>query len=188
MLSEQLLFHISFTLSENFDIFLITISVFFFAHSYMKSDKESRNELENSFTPELTWEVAVTFKEDATLLVNENTMEQHPDWTIIFHSYPKKEITINEYKEYLAYTAYNDKLESSYASSKADRYSAIYGGILLILGTFLSLMQQCENIIVATIVLLIYILLGILIIKIWDHLIQPLTHKKPQPQKPLFLD
>ena len=77
MLSEQLLFHISFTLSENFDIFLITISVFFFAHSYMKSDKESRNELENSFTPELTWEVAVTFKEDATLLVNENTMEQH---------------------------------------------------------------------------------------------------------------
>lgn len=188
MLPQQLLFHISFTLLKNIDIFLITISVFFFAHSYMKSDKKARDELENSFTPELAWEIIVTFKDDPTLPVNENTIEQHPDWTIVFPSTPPKEITINEYRKYLEYVSYSDKLESSYASSTADRYSAIYGGILLILGTFLSLMQQCENIIVAAIVLLIYILLGIIIITIWDHLIQPLTQKKPQPPKPPFLN
>ena len=106
----------------------------------------------------------------------------------LLYSTPSKEITINEYRKYLEYTVYKDKLESSYAFSKSDRYSAIYGGVLLILGTFLSLLQQCENSFVATIVLLIYILLGIIIITIWDHLIQPLTQKNPRPPKPPFLN
>ena len=67
----------------------------------------------------MRWETLAHFKENPELEITEATMQTHPEWTVILgtHSVPK-ELTIAEYKDYLAYDHYDEAYEIKYAGEK----------------------------------------------------------------------
>ena len=191
MTLDQFLFilaNIKVSFESNIDLFLINTSVFFFANTYMQSRKSWENYLKDTTPPPQKWDYMVSFKEDPSTLVTAEAMRQHPGWTIIFPASPPKEITVPEYKDFLAYDEYDETYEIKHASEKKDRYAAFYGAVLLILGSLISLQKNCGNIIVATSVLLIYIAMALLVIKVFSHGVEPMTRVKPRPKRPTFLD
>lgn len=191
MTLEQVLFileSIKLAIGANIDLFLINTSVFFFANTYMQSRQSWENNLKKTTTAPLKWNVMVSFKENPLTPVTDENMRLHPEWTIIFPSSTKKEITVSEYADYLAYDKYDEAYEVKYAGEKKDRYAAFYGAVLLILGSFVSLQKNCGNVIVAASVLLIYIVMAIIVIKAFSYGIEPMTKVRPCPSRPSFLD
>lgn len=191
MSHEQILFildSIKTAIHNNIDLFFINTSVFFFANTYIQSQKSWEDNLKKTTAKSLQWETIVSFKEDANLPVTDENMKMHPDWTILFPVEPIKEISIAEYRDYLAYQNYDEAYETKYASEKKDRYAALYGAILLILGSYFSLQKNCENTVVAISVLLIYVMMAIILIRVFPHGIAPMTKVKKRPDRPSFLD
>lgn len=192
MTLEQALFvleSIKVAIGANIDLFLINTSVFFFANTYMQSRKSWETNLKKTTAPRLNWETLAYFKENSKIEITEKTMQTHPEWTVILGTHPvPKELTIAEYKDYLAYEHYDEAYEIKYAGEKKDRYAAFYGAVLLILGSFASLQKNCGNVIVAILVLLIYIVMAIIVIKVFSYGVAPMTKVKPRPERPAFLD
>ena len=191
MTLDQVLFilnRIEAEIGNNIDLFLINTSVFFFAHTYIQSRKRWESNLRKTSPPPLGWGTLVSFKEDPNVAVTEETMKLHPEWTVLFPASQTKEISISEYKDYLAYAEYDEVYEIKYASEKKDRYAAFYGAVLLILGSYVSLEKSCGNVIVAVSILLIYIAMAIIVIKAFAYGVEPMTKVKTCPSRPTFLD
>lgn len=191
MTFEQVLFIlncIKTEISNNIDLFLINTSVFFFAHTYIQSRKMWESNLKKTTATPLKWDILVSFKEAPNTPVTDKTMKLHPEWTVLFPASQTKEISVSEYKDYLAYAQYDEAYEIKYANEKKYRYAAFYGAVLLILGSYISLQKNCGNIIVAVSVLLIYIAMAIIAIKVFSYGVEPMTKVKMCPDRPTFLD
>ncbi len=172
---------------SNWGLFFTNVSVFFFAYTYMQPDKAWKETFKKTTPRELSWRTIAYFKDHSDEEITEESMKNHPDWLITL-SGCKKDLTVPEYQEYLAYEEYDESYEIKYANEQRNRWAAIYGALLLITGSLCSLYASCNNCVVAILTLCIYIGLAVFALKFFGWLVKPYTQVKQHPAKPIFLD
>lgn len=171
-------------LLNNLDVFLINTSVFFFASNFLQTGKNLEKELEAISTSDLSWELVFSFKEHPGEDVTPQSVEEHPDWVI---NYDGKGITSKEYFEWRAYQDYNEGYETRLASERKARWMALYGSMLLILGSYIAIYKTVDYKSTAILILSIYVLAALLIVGLFSILVKHFFKIRPQPKEPDFV-
>lgn len=172
-------------IDKNIDIFFINTSVFFFAYTYIQSNKKWESNFKETEVTQLNWGHIAVFKENPQITVTKDNIKLHPEWTILLEGKP---LSISQYEEYLEYEEYDEVYEKKYANVRKDRYAALYGAIYLLIGSYISLQKNCNNYFVTTAIFLIYVFFAVVAIKAFSYGIEPLTKVRKKPAKPNFMD